>query len=114
VPPTLEQLTWVSGSFTAHVLEAKLRAEGIDCELRGSVDGPYALTFGDMARVDLFVPAEQLEDARLVLLAGEIDEALAAPSQWSGAVRARWPRLVAVLVLVIAVVGPCVAIVELR
>jgi len=112
--PTLERVTWINGSFGAHLLEAKLRAEGIHCELRGAVDGPYALTVGDMARVDVFVPAEQLDDAQFVLLAAEVDEALAAPSEWSGSRRLRWPRFVAALVLVTAVVGPCVTLMQMR
>src|SRR5262245_11357720 len=51
----MERLTWVSGSFSAHVLNARLRSEGIDAELRGPVDGPYALTVGDLARVEVYV-----------------------------------------------------------
>ena len=35
-----------------------------------------------MARVDVYVPEEQLDDARYVLLAGEVDAAMAAPSEW--------------------------------
>lgn len=75
----LVALTTVHGSFAAHVLAARLGCEGIDVELRGAVGGPYGLTVGDLARVDLYVPAEDLDDARLVLLAAEIDEALALP-----------------------------------
>lgn len=111
--PTLQRLTCVNGSFTAHVLEAKLRAEGIDCELRGAIDSPYALTVGDLSRVDLYVPADQLDDAELVLLAGEVDAALAAPSHWAGSPRVRWLRWVATLLLVAAVVGPCATYVNL-
>ena len=59
----MQRLTWVSGSFSAHVLRARLCSEGIDAELRGPVDGPYALTVGAMARVDVYVPADQMEDA---------------------------------------------------
>ncbi|MGH9026703.1 MAG: hypothetical protein ACRDWD_11415, partial [Acidimicrobiia bacterium] len=64
----MQLLTWVGGSFAARVLEARLRSEGIDVELRGALDGPYGLTVGDMARVDVFVPVDQIDDARLVLL----------------------------------------------
>ena len=110
----LERLTWVNGSFAAHVLEAKLFSEGIDCELRGAIDGPYVLTVGDMARVDVFVHPEQLEDARLVLLIGEVDETLAAPSAWAGVGPRGWPRWLTVLVLVMAALAPVAAYVRLR
>ena len=40
-----------------------------------------------MARVDLWVPEDQLDDARLVMLATEIDVVLAAPSEWAGSER---------------------------
>ena len=64
------------GTFLAHVLAARLASEGIDVELRGALGAAYGLTVGDIARVDLYVPAEQVDDARLVLLACEIDAAL--------------------------------------
>lgn len=69
-------LTSTTNSFEAQVIHAHLQAEGLDPELRGSVDGsPYRLTVGDMANVSIFVPDDQLDDARLVLLATEVDAA---------------------------------------
>jgi hypothetical protein len=99
---TMERLTWVSGSFSAHVLHARLLSEGIDAELRGPVDGPYALTVGDLGRVDVYVPADQMDDARLVLLVDEVDAALAAPREWGGTAKApaAWARLAAVAALI--------------
>lgn len=73
----LVALTTVHGSFAAHVLAARLESEGIDVELRGAIASPYGLTVGDMARVDLYVPEDQMDDARLVLLASEVDAAMA-------------------------------------
>jgi len=104
----MRQLTWVSGSFSAHVLNARLRSEGIDAELRGPVDGPYALTVGDLARVDVYVPADQMDDAQLVVLAAEVDATLAAPSEWSGEKRTRsaWARGAAVAALLAAAIAP--------
>ena len=115
----MERLTWVSGSFSAHVLNARLRSEGIDAELRGPVDGPYALTVGDMARVDVYVPADQMEprfwriytgqsDAQLVVLAAEVDATLAAPSEWSGRKKAwsPWARFAAAAALLAAAIAP--------
>ena len=106
----MRRLTWVSGSFSAHVLAARLQSEGIDCELRGAVDSPYGLTVGAMARVDVYVPEDQMEDARLVMLVGEVDATLAAPGEWAHAGEdrhpRRWPMWTAVLLLISAVVVP--------
>ena len=104
----MTRLTSVSGSFSAHLVAARLQSEGIDVQLRGAVDGPYSLTVGDMARVDVFVPDDQLDDARLVMLATEVDQVLAAPREWAGpSGRARrWLLWVAVTLLVMAAVTP--------
>jgi hypothetical protein len=75
-------LTWVTGAFRAQVLAARLESEGIDAQLRGALASPYGLTVGDMARVDVYVPEDQLDDAKYVLLADEVDATLSAPSDW--------------------------------
>jgi hypothetical protein len=104
-------LTWVAGGFRARVLAARLESEGIDAQLRGAFDSPYGLTVGDMARVDVYVPEDQLEDARYVLLADEVDATLAAPTDWWDAgvdaptARGRWLRWGAVVLLAVAVLG---------
>ena len=85
-------LTSVSGSFRAHVLLARLETEGIDAQLRGALDGAYGFTMGDLARVDVFVPEEQLDDAKYVLLADEVDATLTAPTDWWEAGTDRPPR----------------------
>jgi hypothetical protein len=103
------RLTSVSGSFSAHLVAAHLQSEGLDVQLRGALDGPYGLTVGDMARVDVFVPEDQLEDARLVMLATEVEEALALPSSLVDTAtrpRRRWPLWVALALLIVAVVAP--------
>src|SRR6202011_3832655 len=104
------QLTSVSGSFSAHLVAARLQSEGIDVQLRGALHGPYGLTVGDMARVDVFVPEDQLDDARLVMLASEVDQVLAAPREWAGdetrRFRRRWPLWVALVLLLLVVVTP--------
>jgi hypothetical protein len=106
----MRRLTSVTGSFLAHLVAAHLQSEGIDVQLRGALDGPYGgLTMGDMARVDVFVPEDQLDDAELVMLATAVDEALAAPSDWAGATSRRsrrWPLWVALALLVVAGVAP--------
>lgn len=100
----MARLTTVGGSFAARVLQARLATEGITVELRGAVDGPYQFTVGDMSRVDLFVPEEELDDAKLVLLVDEVDSVLdlppqreTPPSPWGE--RAFWVVLVAVVLL---------------
>ncbi len=105
----MQPLTWVSGSFPAHLLAARLRSEGIDVELRGAVNAPYGLTMGAMARIDLYVPEDQLDDARLVMLASEVDAAMAAPREWAGADQPRarrWPLWVALGLLLVVGVTP--------
>jgi|SRR6266567_3440453 len=106
----MKQLTWVSGSFSAHVVRARLHSEGIDAELRGPVDGPYVLTVGEMARVDVYVPADQMEDAQLVLLVDEMDAAIAAPREWGGTPKtpAPWTRCAALFALLAGVLTPVV------
>jgi hypothetical protein len=106
----MRPLTWVSGSFSAHLLAARLHSEGIDVQLRGALDSPYGLTMGEMARVDVLVPEDQLDDARLVMLATEVDEVLAPPREWAGdetrTARRRWPLWVAVGLLALLSVAP--------
>jgi hypothetical protein len=72
------RLTSVNGTFGAHVLAARLEDEGFDVELRGPGTGPYGqgLTIGEMARVDVYVPDDQLDEASYVLLVTEVDNVL--------------------------------------
>jgi hypothetical protein len=71
----MTRLTSVYGSFGARVMAARLQSEGFDVQLRGPLDGPYAVTVGELARIDVFVPDEQADEASLVLLVDEVDEA---------------------------------------
>lgn len=99
------RLTSVSGSFAARVVAARLVDEGFDVQLRGAVDGPYGLTVGDLARVDLYVPADQLAAASYVLLAGEVESALdplPAPAPRPARVRAAAVALVLLAVVATA------------
>ena len=104
----MQRLTWVAGPFAAHLLAARLQSEGIDVQLRGAVNSPYVLTVGDIARVEVFVPGDQLDDAKLVMLADEVDSVMAAPGDWSGARAAprRWPLWVALGLAAVAGVSP--------
>jgi hypothetical protein len=66
-------LLTVGTAFQARVLAARLGSEGIVTELRGAVDGPYP--FGD---VGVLVEAGDLELARSLLLADEVESAFSA------------------------------------
>lgn len=107
----MRRVTGVHGSFRAHVLAARFAAEGIDVQLRGPLDSQYALTVGALARVEVWVPEDQMADAEYLLLSAEVDEALAAPAAWAGPARGarRTLRWVAVVVLAVAVVVPLLA-----
>ena len=106
----MSRLTSLQGSFRAHVVAARLVDEGFDVQLRGSLGGPYGLTVGDLARVDVYVPGDQIEEASIVLLASEVDEVddrfdddrLGLPTSRirpSG-------RIVAALILFVLIAGP--------
>ena len=116
VPVRMAPLTWVAGAFRAQVLAARLASEGIDAQLRGALASPYGLTVGDMARVDVFVPEDQLDDAKYVLLADEVDATLTAPTDWWNAGddrragRPRWLWWVAATLVTIPVFGALVSV----
>ena len=63
-----------------------------------------------MARVDLYVPDDQMDEARLVLLASEIDDAMDLPEGEADDHDDRpvpsWVWVMALIVLVIAVAAP--------
>jgi hypothetical protein len=100
----MTRLTTVGGSFAARVLQAHLEAEGLTVELRGNIDSPYAFTVGGMSTVDVYVPEDDLEDAKMVMLVTEVDSVLDLPPQrerpsnpWGD--RAFWLVLVAIVLL---------------
>jgi len=64
-------LTMAAGSFHARVLAARLGADGILTELRGSVDGPYPV----VSEVEVLVPVDDLDVARELLLTDEVEAA---------------------------------------
>jgi hypothetical protein len=96
----------VGGAFAARVLQARLASEGIACELRGALGGPYPLTVGEGARVDVYVAADELDDARYVMLADEIDAVFDPPEPRGPAPSAGrhgpcWIALVSIAALVL-------------
>lgn len=103
----LAHLTTVHGAFAARVLQARLADEGIDARLRGPVDSPYRFTVGDFARIDVYVPADEADDAAYVMLVTDVDDATDLPDPRWGR-RTRWTALAALLVVVVAAVSPVV------
>jgi hypothetical protein len=100
----MTRLTTVGGSFAARVLQARLEDEGLHVELRGNIDSPYAFTVGGMSTVDVYVPEDDLEDAKLVMLVNEVDSVLDLPPQRDRprdalGDRALWLVLVAIVLL---------------
>jgi hypothetical protein len=104
----MERLTSVCGSFEARVLAARLCDEGIDAQLRGALDSPYGFTVGDMARVDVYVPADQAEDAQYVLLATAVDAATELPEPRSGVRPPTWPFWIVLAAVVLTALAPLV------
>jgi hypothetical protein len=105
----MSRLTSLQGTFRARVLAARLTDEGFDVELRGAIDGPYGLTIGDLAQVDVYVPGDQIEEASIVLLATEVDDVDDRfdddrPPRGTG--RHVSGRIVAALILFVLVAGP--------
>lgn len=66
----LVHLRTVSSSFHARVIAARLGAEGIPTQLKGSLDGPYP--FGN---VSVWVAPEDAESASELLMADEVEAA---------------------------------------
>jgi hypothetical protein len=89
-------------------MAARLQDEGFDVQLRGALDSPYGLTVGEMARVDVYVPEDQFDEASLVLLVSEVDEADEIldddrPPPWT---RPRPVVWASVLILFVLIAGP--------
>jgi hypothetical protein len=104
----MTRLTSVYGSFRARVMAARLEDEGFDVQLRGALDGPYGLTVGEMARVDVYVPDDQFDQASLVLLVSEVDEADEILDDDRPRIRARPVPVVVVaaFILFVVIAGP--------
>jgi hypothetical protein len=80
------RLATVHTTFHARVIAARLGAEGMVIELRGNVDGIYPT-----GNVEVFVAEQDLEAARELMLADEVESAfddgidhgwLPAPAPW--------------------------------
>ena len=61
----------------AELCAARLRAEGIVSHLRGEALGPYRLTVGRLAEIEVWVPERRLDEARALLADAEGEPTLA-------------------------------------
>lgn len=64
-------LLTASSGFEAKILAARLGSAGFVYEMRGNVDGPYPV-----GAVTVLVPETELAEARELLLADEVEDAL--------------------------------------
>jgi hypothetical protein len=60
----------VADGFHARVIAARLGSEGIVTQLRGGIDSPYP-----MGAVEVLVGEDDLEDAKALLLADDVESA---------------------------------------
>jgi hypothetical protein len=91
------------GTFHAKVIAARLGAEGIATQLRGSVDGPYPC-FGE---VTVFVGEDDVEEAAELLLIDEVEAALEVVERDTDDEPVTHTRLVGWLPLVSIAVAAC-------
>ncbi len=88
------------------VVAAKLRSEGIDTRLHSEALGPYPMTVGRLAKVEIWVPSDRLTEAGEVLLDADVNNALAPadadlPNRQGTPVEIRMVALAVGLVLVL-------------
>ncbi len=69
-------LTTVGDVATAHVLKARLEAEGIPVRIHGFSLGPYPMTVGELAETELWVLSDRVEQTSEILLDAEVNDAL--------------------------------------
>jgi hypothetical protein len=97
------------------VVAAKLRSEGIDTRLHSEALGPYPMTVGRLAEVEIGVPSDRLTEAGEVLLDADVNNALAPadadlPNRQATPVAIRMVALAVGLVLVLLWVIRCATI----
>ena len=91
-------------AFEGRVIAARLGSEGIVVSLRGAVDGPYP--FG---AVEVDVDADQLELARQLLLADEVESVFAPATDDLGRRRVQpWAAVLLLVLLAATVAGSLV------
>jgi hypothetical protein len=96
------RLMTAANAMEARIIAARLGAEGIVWEFRGSVDGPLAL-----GPVEVLVDAEGLETAREMMLVDEVESAFGSATGDEYRTTARdvlWAALVLFALLLFAIV----------
>ena len=73
-----------------------------------ALDSPYGFTVGDMARIDVYVPADQAQDAQYVLLMIEVDDATTLPEPGYRSHTVTWPMWIVLVAVVLGAVTPLV------
>ena len=98
-------LLTVGGAFQAKVVAARLGSVGIVTSLRGGVDGPYPM--GD---VQVLVDESDLDLARQLLLADQVEEVY--EDGPGSARRGRWlrPWMLVTAIVLVAVVSSLVRV----
>ena len=71
------QLATVGNLTTAHLLAARLEAEGIEVRVHGESKGPYPMIVGEFADAELWVLQDRVDEAKTILLDAEVNDALA-------------------------------------
>ena len=99
------RLRTADGPFHAKVIAARLGVEGVVCQLRGAVDGPYP-AIGD---VYVYIDEDDLELASEILLADEVEEALMAVERDTDDEAAVYTRLTGWMPLAALAVAACTA-----
>lgn len=86
-------LTKVGNLTTAHLLAARLEAEGIEVRVHGESKGPYPMIVGEFAEAELWVLQDRIAEARTILLDAEVNDALApAEPEFTSGAEAPSPR----------------------
>jgi hypothetical protein len=62
-----EPLTKISDPISANVLAAMLRSGGVAVRLNSESFGPYPVTVGEFAEVEVWVGADDVDTARAIL-----------------------------------------------
>jgi hypothetical protein len=70
-------LAKVSDPNQAMLIRARLDSEGIEAQVRGEALGPYRLNIGAMAVTEIWIAPDRLDEARLILLAADVDAIVA-------------------------------------
>jgi hypothetical protein len=83
---------------TARLVAARLESEGIEARVHGESLGPYPMTVGAWAVTEVWVPESRLDAAREVVLASDVDAALAGEPATEGE-----PLPIRLLALIVAV-----------